>query len=385
MRSLSAIGALVLLACGDTVTEGGDAGAGPPERRGLQVTTGAYHTCAVRAPGRAYCWGSASEGQLGNGSTSTALPAPEAVAGVEEAELVAAGNQHSCALVSGGTVQCWGSNWSGELGDPDLEHSTTALPVPGLADVIDLAAGTHITCALQSGGQALCWGDNLYGELGGAVAAESDPHPTPIPGVGDAVQIAAGANHACAVRRSGKVACWGKNYDGQLGDGTTGTLASAVVDVAGIDDAVKVTGGLSYSCALRRGGRVSCWGSNGGYLGDGTSEGSPTPVEVVDLDDATDLAAGASDVCAVRATGEVVCWGQSGTVVSAPASGVAEPQPIAGISGARHVSVGQNVSDTHACAVRAGETLACWGRNSEGQIGDGTFQLREDPVEVAIP
>ncbi|MCC6553062.1 MAG: hypothetical protein IT372_08575 [Polyangiaceae bacterium] len=146
-----------------------DAGAGPPERRGLQVTTGAYHTCAVRAPGRAYCWG---------------------------------------------------SNWSGELGNADLEHSTTALPVPGLADVIDLAAGTHITCALQSGGQALCWGNNLYGELGGAVAAESDPHPTPIPGVDDAVQIAAGANHACAVRRSGKVARWGKNYDGQLGDGT---------------------------------------------------------------------------------------------------------------------------------------------------------------------
>lgn len=374
----------------------------------LRVSLGQYHTCALRIPGAPHCWGHAADGQLGNGETYPSLTLPTPVVGLTDAVDLAAGDRHTCSLHPDGRVSCWGSNTSGEIARPHLSlvQSDVPLEVPGLSDVVQLSAGNHVTCARRAPGDVWCWGDNIYGQLGDAGLEESVSTPTPIPGVTDVVDLAVGSHHVCAVQRGGRVLCWGRNYDGQLGDGQSGVLSSPVTAVVGLEDAVQLAAGFSQTCARRAGGQVVCWGMVGGYLGNGIAGGSTTPVEVVGLGDAVDVASEGSNMCAVRVGGQVVCWGQSSTVVSGGGFGLLEPKVIEGASAAERVWVGHNVADTHACVGSAGTGggegegegedgedgeegeegwMACWGRNSEGQLGNGTFTLGEVPAGVALP
>jgi alpha-tubulin suppressor-like RCC1 family protein len=132
-----------------------------------------------------------------------------------------------------------------------------------------------------------------------------------VPGLGDAVQIVAGGNHACARRVSGAVVCWGSNESGETGDGTAGgSRVVPVMVVSGLSDAVEIAAGWQQTCARRTSGAVVCWGSNtNGQLGDGTTSARSAPIPVGDLAASTLLAAGGSHTCARRDTGALACWG----------------------------------------------------------------------------
>ena len=123
------------------------------------------------------------------------------------------------------------------------------------------ANGGANSCAVRSSGQAVCWGDNYEGRLGDGTSIERRLEPGDVTGVDDATAISAGGSHGCALRASGRIACWGSNRNGQLGDGTTITR-SVALDVVGLSDAVQVTAGLDHTCARRASDHVVCWGSN---------------------------------------------------------------------------------------------------------------------------
>lgn len=257
--------------------------------RAMAVSAGAHHSCALLATSVVRCWGMNSEGELGLGTTTNlgddepVLSAPPVPLGAP-AVAIAAGNFHTCALLAGGGVRCWGENAQGQLGLGntdnlgDDEAVTSAPVVPLGAPAVAIAAGGLHTCALLVSGDVRCWGLNAVGELGlGDTTSIGDDEPVTsapvVPLGGRAVAIAAGDAHSCALMETGAVRCWGFGFYGALGLGSTSTLGDdeAVTSVAPVPlgaPAVAVTAGSYHTCAILAGGVMRCWGENAtGKLG----------------------------------------------------------------------------------------------------------------------
>ena len=294
---------------------------------------------------------------------------------------IAAGSDHTCALVAGGSVECWGANGDGQLGDGTLRGpqscegspcATAPVAVRGLSAAIAIAAGGGQSCAVLTGGTVDCWG------------AGAGATPVAVKGVSSAISVSVGTDHACALLGSGGVECWGADGDGQLG----GSGSSGAVAVAGVRGAIAVATGAEHSCALISGGSVQCWGANGyGQLGTGTSSGpqscggeacSRVAVNVAGVSGAVAIAAGNDHTCVLLAGGTVDCWGynfaaelgigtSSGPTVCS-GGGWCSPRAVGveGLSGASAIAAGGD----HTCAIVAA-ALVCWGYNSYGQLGDG--------------
>ena len=190
------------------------------------VTAGAAHTCALDLDGRVWCWGAGAEGQVGDGARSD-RPAPTLLAlgdGVT-AMKVAAGGAHTCALVTGGKVLCWGRGAEGQVASADKTDVLTPTPVAGIEGAAAIVAGGAHTCAIAAGGGALCWGANDRGQLGNGGSVDSAT-PVEVVGATDVGALAAGGAHTCALRGDGTLWCWGDDGVGQLGDRAMLTAAT---------------------------------------------------------------------------------------------------------------------------------------------------------------
>jgi alpha-tubulin suppressor-like RCC1 family protein len=247
------------------------------------IALGIVHTCALTGSGGVMCWGSNVSGQLGDGATSN-RSAPAYVAGLASGVVaISASYLHTCALTSAGGVLCWGSNDNGQLGNGSTTLARTPVAVSGLSSgVLAVAAGLLHTCALLSGGGVRCWGRNLKGQLGDG-STNASPTPVDVAGLASGVRaISAGGSHTCALTSAGVAKCWGSNANGQLGDGTT-TSRLTPVNVSGLGSGLVAIAASSgrHSCALTSAGAVECWGLNYyGGLGDGTASESHVPVAV---------------------------------------------------------------------------------------------------------
>jgi alpha-tubulin suppressor-like RCC1 family protein len=192
--------------------------------------------------------------------------------------------------------------------------------------------------------------------------------------------ISAGLQHACVVRKDGGIWCWGRNDDGQLGDGTH-TPRSLAVPVKAIEGATAVAAGEHHTCAVA-GGSVLCWGADvAGQLGDGGGAPHDTPIPVAGISDAVGVAAGAAFTCAVLQDGTARCWGDNtlGQLGDGgPAQPARAPTPVFALGGVRVLST----RSRHVCALRGDETLWCWGAGGNGQLGDGASMNRAQPVRV---
>jgi alpha-tubulin suppressor-like RCC1 family protein len=256
------------------------------------ISAGTLHTCAL-AGGGVKCWGSNGGGRLGNNvvlntDSSTpvdvvTLPASAPLAGVVA---IGAGGEHTCAIMSGGGMKCWGRNTEGQLGIdslPLLSISRTPLDVLGLnGSVTAISLGSQHTCALNTGGGLQCWGYNDPGQVGDN-SKINRLLPVNVSGLGSGVAaIDAGSVHTCALNTTGGAKCWGNGNIGQLGDNSLlGSLVPG--DVVGLTaNVAEISAGIDHTCAVTSGGGVKCWGFNGyGQLGDNTDQFRLTPVDVI--------------------------------------------------------------------------------------------------------
>ena len=307
---------------------------------------------------------------------------------------IAAGIRHTCALSSSGSISCWGENENGQLGSGELGsnvYSTVPVRVQDIADAVAIGAGWEHTCAVHASGEVSCWGDDSHGELGNGQLADSVPLPAKVEAISDAVDVTAGNWHACALRRTGEISCWGANHDGQLGDGQGGATYDSLVPVkaAGISDAVAVSAGGEHTCALHATGEISCWGDNWeGELGTGQAGNefdSSVPVKVSGIDDAVAVSSGHWHTCAAHEDGDVSCWGSGwygelGRQLTGPEPFSSLPLSVQGISNAVSLAAGSG----HTCALSEAGRVSCWGSNIYGQLGSQpiTSPFSITPVEV---
>jgi hypothetical protein len=245
-----------------------------------QIVAASTFSCARLSGGAVKCWGRGITGALGNGSTADSST-PVSVSGLTNAAHIGASDSTACAVLTTGQVKCWGDGDSGQLGDGFGSDSSTPVTVSNLTNAAKVYPGPYHTCAVLTTGGIKCWGDGSWGQLGEGGDQDSLT-PVSVFGIQDAEQIALTTSSTCARLTSGGVRCWGKNFAGELGDGTTTNRATPNTGVLGITDAVSIASGTVHTCAVLTSGETRCWGSNSSrQLGTGVaSDYESTPVRV---------------------------------------------------------------------------------------------------------
>lgn len=346
-----------------------------------RMSAGQGHTCAVLSSGSVACWGSGDRGQLGNGSL-TSSPLPVVVPGLMDVVGVFAGALHTCAVLASGEVACWGYNIHGQLGNGSTTGSSSPVMVSGITDATSVSLGQLHSCAVRATGEVACWGYNLNYQLGNGTSSVGSTTPTPVLVLSDAVRLAAGQIHNCALRATGQVSCWGYGGFGQLGNGSGGSQAVPGA-VMGISDATRIDAGDNHTCVLQATGAISCWGYNAtGQLGDGTTTTRTSSVAVGSISDAVHVGTGRGHSCAVHATGDVSCWGDGSWGQLGTGSNTSSLLPVGlpSLSDATVVDLG----GLHSCAYRSTGDLWCWGYNFSGQLGNGSTTTSNVPVPVSL-
>lgn len=355
-----------------------------------QVDVSESHTCAVTSSGIVECWGSNLDyGVLGLEAKKNYLT-PTAVQFILGAKEVAAGWGHTCALLHDGEVECWGTNFNGDLGCPypSTIVSATCSTFPAGSNVKSIVAGGEQTCALLNDGSMRCWGRGDFGQIGDGGTSHRFS-PTPVKGITNAVNMTAGIWHTCATLADGTVKCWGNNADGELGVGTATSYPTPTA-VVGIDGtgvrASAASAGIQNTCFLLDDSSIRCAGINDhGQLATSGS-GSWVPLVASQLSaPPIQLTLGSGFACAIVSSRSVKCWGRGtyGTLGNGVFADSATPVDVWLPTGVeiRQISAKYN----HVCALDTLGNIWCWGDNSFGQLGDGTQQSSSVPVIAGPP
>ncbi|WP_436176419.1 RCC1 domain-containing protein [Acidovorax sp. LjRoot66] len=321
------------------------------------VSVGESHSCAVTSAGAAKCWGANSKGQLGDGTVQPSMT-PVAVAGLAKGvKDVKVGKDFSCALLDDKSVRCWGS----------IVASQGEVAISGVVDSSQIAAGPTHACAVSTNGEAYCWGDASKGQMGGVSSSTlTTGKAVNVPELSGAVKIATGKDATCAALKSGKTVCIGaaSNLEGSIAN------PMQPLQLPNINDSVDVAINEGHACVLRASGTVACWGQNQfGQLGvPATSIISPTAVEVATLPPARSVSVGKGFSCAMLMDGKIQCWGANEVGQLGNGNEAVRSKTVIGITNAAFVSSGAR----HSCAViEIGSYIQCWGSNESGLLGTG--------------
>jgi alpha-tubulin suppressor-like RCC1 family protein len=402
----------------------------------ISITAGNSFACAILSGGTAKCWGDNSKGQLGdrtvcriyysmlgsdfsngcNGAGGKSEPTVVKLGSYEKIVAISAGSSHACATLYSGTVECWGNNENGQLGDGTRIDRSFSAPVK----FVSISTGDDHSCAITPGGEGVrnlkCWGRATHGQLGIGFAAGNIPYtlsPTTVDlgwelgNPSSAVAVATGAAHTCAIVDDGKVKCWGYNWYGQLGvEGDDSHYTPSTVNL-GDRIAIDISAGQHHTCATLDDRSLKCWGRNDrGQLGDGTTclsgstdfgcngrKGKNQP-SLVDLPtqygDIQAVDGGLHHTCAIFDSGappnpvSTYCWGSNskGQIGCGPMCGdqtspieVELWRPSSNIPtlGGDKYPIDIDVGTYHSCAILNDGTTQCWGYNYYGQIGNGNF------------
>jgi alpha-tubulin suppressor-like RCC1 family protein len=347
--------------------------------------------CVLLDDGSVNCWGKNEYGQIGDGTKTNSL-SPVAVDGITTATQISSGNRFSCAVLSGGSIKCWGDNDSGQLGNGNNTTSSTPVAVTGITTATQVAAGYESACALLADHSIKCWGSGGHGNLGNG-STNSSNTPVSVTGISTATQITSGFFHSCAVLSDTTARCWGMNENGgalgawSVDHDLVGAYSSVPVTVTGLTGVDKLAAGYFHTCALMLSATVKCWGNNwGGSIGNASSWlYSHGVFNVTGVTDAVELTSGALNLCVRMSDGTIKCWGYNndGQLGIGTTDTTQLATAVSGISDAIHVtaSMGDGGDGSgYVCVIRSNFSLKCWGDNRSGQLGDGTTTNRLSPT-----
>lgn len=354
-----------------------------------EVVAGRRHTCIIDLDGAVRCWGANDFGQLGNAAEAFESEPVEVsnAFGASMGALELTADRQTCVSRSDDAVFCWGDNTAGKADPANPAEIVVPTQLMGLTGLSGLSAGGSHTCAAGPAGVvATCWGDNTLGQLGGVMPG---PGPHQLSGAVELVELAAGATHVCGRTQPGAVYCWGDNARGQLAQDPMMLPTSGNLVQVAVPPVSQIVAGDHFNC-VRTTDDVRCWGRGDlGELGDGMGLDQTSPVVATLPDDVTvqRLAAGPRHVCALTTQGELYCWGSNdkGQLMLTPDPMGNDlytfaPRKLETDVGFLSITTGA----THSCGLTDQGSVACWGTNTEGQIGDGTTAYAFAPTEVSL-
>lgn len=344
-----------------------------PGRRFSAIAAGNRAKCGVSATdGAILCWGSRYSGQLGDG-TSGYVQTPVSI-GLDGLTGMDVSPSHACATDTNGAVYCWGVERYGGSGDA----ATAMTPQRRAADldeaVTTVAAGQDFNCVLTTEGEAHCWGWGHHGGLGhGAFTHARAGVAVQMPEGVTFTRLSAASNAACAIGSDERVYCWGRNTDAHpvevpLPDGVS---------------AHSVAVGLQHTCAVSPEGTAYCWGGNDhGQLGTGDEIAREVPTAVAAPVAFRDIVAGTFRTCALARNDEAYCWGSNarGELGVGDSIDRSIPTPVAGGHAFRSLAAGLGATT---CGITPNDTALCWGANHDAQHGNGTLESTTEPVPAA--
>jgi alpha-tubulin suppressor-like RCC1 family protein len=363
------------------------------------VAAGGGHTCALLDDSTVRCWGDNARGQLGNGEMGGIEPTPVVVIGLNNANVIFAGAQHTCAIDQTGGFVCWGANDDGQIGNDTFGgEQLSYIQVGGLTNVQLATLGSNFTCAYgQLNGESgvYCWGGATKGQLGNASTTNTYAPTSAVLLSSNAVlSLSAGDSHACASLDDGNLQCWGNNSDGQLGNTAAGSMEAVPLGVP-VANVETVAAGGWHTCAINVDG-LHCWGADsGGQVGSGAPAAlKEDPVLIADASEGFDtITAGGQHTCGT-ANGNVLCWGRNNHGQLGIGGDASQPSPVVlgGLPTTSSVqlsaggAVGTSSTDIpprgHTCAKASDGNIWCWGANDVGQLGTGNTFPSEVPVPV---
>ena len=313
----------------------------------LSVSAGDLHTCAVKSDGTVWCWGANNAGQLGNGSYVDS-PTPVKVVQISNAKSVSAGATHTCAVLADNTARCWGWNGFGQLGNGTYADSSTPVSVR-------INATTLLTNVVEISASF-------------AIASAAGPDWT-------------FAGTTCATLSDKSAYCWGwQSVYGQIGDNTYFNRKFAT-KVLGSEHIGTSTRGF-HTCSRRSNYTLYCWGNNGdGQLGSTGAATKPSPTRATTLSTVTSLAVGGWHTCVLLQDKTARCWGynSSGQLGNGTTTKSTTPVVVTGIASGTVAAAGLE----HTCVLLAAGTIYCWGKNVDGRLGTGNNTMAKSPAKVS--
>ncbi|UYL10322.1 Ig-like domain-containing protein [Bdellovibrio sp. SKB1291214] len=344
----------------------------------VKVATALNHSCGILSGGILKCWGGNENGQIGDGTTTRRLLPTIVDSGVTYSDISTGGN-HSCGITTSGILKCWGYNYYGQLGDgTSLNKRVSPVVIDSGTLYSEVSVGSSHTCAVTTVGVLKCWGLNSSGQLGNGTKVDATS-PTIIESGVFYGHVGSGNSHSCGITTLGVLKCWGNNIYGQLGDGTTtDRLIPTIIDSGTV---TRVVASTQNTCSINSSGILKCWGANGyGQLGDGTTTNKASPTVVDSANSYTSVSSGWAHVCGVTTPGEIKCWGFNSYGQLGLGHTVNKTTPSSVESGTAYSFVSGR--EYHSCGITNSGVLKCWGFNSFGQLGDGNELRKLTPAVV---
>jgi alpha-tubulin suppressor-like RCC1 family protein len=338
-------------------------------------------SCGILENGSAMCWGDGGSGELGNG-LDVDSNVPVYVSGNHVFNKISVGSSTVCAISVDGNVFCWGYNYQGKLGNGKDSSYTSSnnenVPtlVRGYHNFSSISLGYYHSCGILTNGSAMCWGSNENEILGCGISSSTIRNSLiPIYVYGNHVfkEISLNWLKSCAVLTNGSAVCWGDNYYGTLGNGSSGGTSNIPVFVSGNYEFSNIATANTASCALLKNGSAMCWGRNTvGELGNGEINNSYIPIFVSGNYEFSSINGGFNSFCGILTNNSAVCWGSNsdGQLGNGSTGGNSNiPVFVSGNYNFSSISVG----DDFGCGILTNGSAICWGDNFNGQLGNGVY------------
>ena len=344
----------------------------------LDISTGGYHSLAIKAGGTLWSWGSNNDGQLGIGNTTDTNNTVQIGTETNWNKIATTANS-SYAIKNDGTLWAWGENFYGQLGIGSNVNTNIPVQVGTANDWMEIAGGNLHALAIKYNGTLWAWGRNISGQLGDGTAIDKNS-PVQIGTDNDWTEISAGTSHSLGRKTNGKISSWGSNIYGQTG---TGSASNVPVQLSG-NNWSSISAGAEYSMAVKTNGTLFTWGRNNlGQLGINSYTDINTPTqEFTSANNWSKISASSAHSLAIKTNGALWSWGlnQFGQLGNGTLTSSNIPVQMGNVLIWSKISSGLDNST----AIKSNGTMWAWGRNNNGQLGDGSYINKSFPVQMGI-